>query len=186
VGFGYDLGLIVRVFTQTMLLRSSFALLLTVLAVPTSGQVIESGCQDKVVVEQVLNYVNKLRAQGHACGQSSFEPALPLRWEQRLEQTAQGHAAELAQGDQINHLAANGLTLRDRLRLNGYLAMRVGENLAAGQESLDEVLQTWSSSSKHCENLMQPAFKDVALVCASGPGKYGRYWVLNLGRSVQD
>ncbi|MCV2353673.1 CAP domain-containing protein [Paucibacter sp. B2R-40] len=156
------------------------------LAVPAAGQAAEPSCQDKVVVEQVLSYLNAFRAQPRACGALSFAAAGPLRWEPRLEQVAQGYAAELAQGDQLNHVAANGRTLRERLRANGYLAYRVGENLAAGQENLEEALQTWSASPKHCENLMQPAFKDVALVCASGPGKYRLYWVMDLGHSVQD
>jgi uncharacterized protein YkwD len=173
-----------------MFFRSLFNLLLSLLAsfwgAPALGQAAELGCQDKVVIEQVLNYLNAFRAQAQTCGQQPFMPAGPLRWEARLEQAAQGHADELAQGDQINHLALNGRTLRERLRGKGYLAFRVGENLAAGQESLDEVLQTWSNSAKHCDNIMQAEFQDVALACARGPGKYGRYWVMNLGRSVRD
>ncbi|MCV2370545.1 CAP domain-containing protein [Roseateles oligotrophus] len=170
-----------------MLLNSPFILLLLPLwLAPMLAQAAEHGCQDQVAVEQVLNYLNAFRAQPQTCGQQSFVAAGPLRWEARLEQAAQGHAAELAQGDQLNHLALNGRTLRERLRGNGYLAFRVGENLAAGQESLVEVLQTWSSSAKHCDNIMQAEFQDVALACASGPGKYGRYWVMNLGRSVRD
>ncbi len=161
-------------------------MLISLLALPALGQRGESGCQDKLVAEQVLVYLNAIRAQARVCGQQPFAAASPLRWEASLEQAARGHAAELAQGEQLHHVAANGRSLRERVRGNGYLAYRVGENLAAGQESVEEVLQTWSSSAKHCENIMQPEFQDVALVCASGPGKYERYWVLNLGRSVRD
>jgi uncharacterized protein YkwD len=160
--------------------------MLSLSAAPALGQLAAAGCPSKVEVEQVLSYLNTFRAQPRFCGRQSFAAAGPLRWEARLELAAQGHAAELAQGDQLNHVAANGRSLRERLRGNAYLAYRVGENLAAGQESQEEVLQTWSSSAKHCENIMQPDFQDVALVCASGPGKYGRYWVMNLGHGVRD
>ena len=159
---------------------------MTLWVAPACGQAVAAACQSKVVVEQVLSYLNAFRARPQACGGRSFAAAGPLRWEARLEQAASGHAAELALGDQLNHLTANGRTLRERLRAHGYVAFRVGENLAAGQESLDEVLQTWISSAKHCENIMQPEFQEVALVCASGPGKYGRYWVMNFGHSVHD
>lgn len=187
VAGGYDLGFPARAFVvSAMFLRHSFIALSLALPLASQGQAAVPSCQGKVVVDQVLNYLNDFRAQPRACGQRSYEAAAPLRWELRLEQTALGHAAELAQGEELNHLAANGHTLRERLRGNGYLAVRVGENLAAGQESADEALQTWSSSAKHCENIMQAEFRDVALVCASGVGKYGRYWVMNLGRSVRD
>lgn len=168
-----------------MFFRSSLAaLLLLSWAAPLRAQA--DACLDKLVVEQVLHQLNALRADPRACGQQAHGPAGPLRWELRLEQVAQRHAAELAQGDQLNHLGAGGRSLRERLRANGYIAFRVGENLAAGQESVDEVLQTWSGSAKHCENLMQAEFQDVGLACASGPGKYSRYWVMNLGRPVRD
>ena len=169
-----------------MLFRSSIFFLLLALPALGSSQEALPSCQGKVVVEQVLDYLNAFRAQPRACGPRSYEAAAPLRWELRLEQAAQGHAAELAQGEELNHMAANGRSLRERLRGKGYIAFRVGENLAAGQESVDEALLTWSSSAKHCENIMQADFRDVALACAGGPGKYARYWVLNLGRSVRD
>ncbi|WP_310385295.1 CAP domain-containing protein [Roseateles sp.] len=155
-------------------------------AAPARGQEAELSCQSKFSVEQVIEDLNAFRAQPRSCGPQGFGPAGPLRWDGRLAQVAQRHAAELAQGDLLNHLSSNGRTLRERLRGNGYLAYRLGENLAAGQESLDEVLQTWIVSAKHCENIMQADFRDVALACAGGPGKHGRYWVLNLGRSVRD
>jgi uncharacterized protein YkwD len=169
-----------------MCFRNPLVLLLSALAGSALGQVAALPCPAKLEVEQVLQQLNAYRAQPQVCGQQPFAAAGPLRWEPRLAQVAQAHAAELAQGDQLNHLALNGRNLRERLRANGYLAFRIGENLAAGQESLDEVLQTWVASAKHCENLMQAEFRDVALACASGAGKYGRYWVLDLGRSVRD
>ncbi len=169
-----------------MFSRSSIALLLTVWASLASGQTAEPGCQSKLEAEQVLGYLNAFRAQDRVCGERSFAAAGPLRWQAQLEQAALGHAAELAQGEALNHLSLSGRTLRERVRAQGYLAYRVGENLAAGQESVDEVLRTWSSSAKHCENIMQPAFHDVAMVCAKGAGKYGSYWVMNLGHSVRD
>ncbi|MGS0758285.1 CAP domain-containing protein, partial [Roseateles sp. GG27B] len=61
---------------------------------------------------------------------------------------------------------------------------RAGENLAAGQEELDEALQVWLNSASHCDNLMQAEFRDVGLACAVGPGAYQRYWVMHLGRSA--
>ncbi|MCV2360712.1 CAP domain-containing protein [Paucibacter sp. TC2R-5] len=169
-----------------MFSRTLFALLVALGATPACGQEAELGCQNKVPVEQVIQDLNAFRAQPRSCGSQDFGPAGPLRWEGRLAQAAQSHATELAQGEQLNHRSTNGRTLRERLRASGYLAYRVGENLAAGQESLDEVLQTWIVSTKHCENIMQADFRDVALACASGPGKYGNYWVLNLGRSISE
>ncbi|MEJ6007964.1 CAP domain-containing protein [Paucibacter sp. AS339] len=143
-------------------------------------------CDVPLSPQRVLQVLNAFRAQARSCGGPVLAAGAPLRWDARLAASARGHAADLSGGDQLRHLGASGAGVRERLRLNGYLAQRAGENLAAGQESLDEVLSTWVSSSKHCDNIMQAEYSDVGMACVIGPGRFQRYWVLNLGRAAEE
>ncbi len=143
-----------------------------------------NSCQAPVDVAWLLAQLNALRSQGQSCGEVPRPAAPPLRWEPKLAHSAQAFAAELAQRDGLSHVGAGGGGLRERFKRSGYLFARAGENLAAGQEELDEALQVWLNSASHCDNLMQPEFRDVGLACAVGPGTYQRYWVLHLGRSA--
>ena len=143
-----------------------------------------NSCQAPVDVAGLLAQLNALRSQGQLCGSVARPAAPPLRWEPKLARSAQGFAAELAQRGELSHVGAGGGGLRERFKRSGYLIARAGENLAAGQDELDEAVQVWLSSAAHCDNLMQPDFRDVGLACAVGPGAYRQYWVMHLGRSA--
>ena len=54
----------------------------------------------------------------------------------------------------------------------------VGENIAAGQKTPAEVVDSWMSSTKgHRENILNPNFENLAVAFLQGGGKYGTYWV---------
>lgn len=141
-----------------------------------------SACVMDLAPALVVKRLNALRAQPQACGDVPQPAAPALRWDERLAQSAQAYARELAQRDALSHEGARAAGLRERLAAEGYLMSSSGENLAAGPLSLDEALQHWMASATHCENLMAPAFADVGLACIAAPGRYQRFWVLHLGR----
>lgn len=133
--------------------------------------------------EQVVQALNLLRASPRSCGGSLLPAAPALAWQGQLATSAQDFATELARRDTLSHEGQTARTLRERLRAAGYSFRSAGENLAAGADDLDEVLGQWLSSPAHCENLMQPNFRDVGLACVPGTGRYDHFWVLHLGRS---
>jgi uncharacterized protein YkwD len=136
-------------------------------------------CQDSP--EQVLEALNDWRDSSRACGGEAWGAARPLRWNPQLALSARMYAEELAARDTVSHEGLVLPTLSRRLRAAGYRMLAGGENLAAGQERLGDVLEQWMASRSHCENLMQPRFQDAGLACVTGPGHYGYYWVLHLG-----
>lgn len=131
--------------------------------------------------EQVLAQLNALRAEARHCGTQAFAAAAPLRWQSQLAESAALYAQELARRDTLTHRGEQSQSLRQRLRESGYRLRQGGENLAAGTADVEESLAQWLLSPEHCANLMNPAFEDAALACASNLGEYGRYWVLHLG-----
>src|ERR1017187_3320510 len=65
-----------------------------------------------------------------------------------------------------------------RVRAVGYKEKLVGENIAYGPKSAEEVVQGWLSSPGHCENIMDPRFAEMGIAYAPGhASKRGLYWV---------
>jgi uncharacterized protein YkwD len=125
--------------------------------------------------------LNAVRAQAQSCDGRQWPAAPALRWQATLGESARRYARELAARDRLDHVGADGATLRTRLREVGYVMRLSGENLAGGPETLDEVLALWLASPAHCENLMGADFQEFGLACVPGPGRLQRYWVLQLG-----
>ena len=57
----------------------------------------------------------------------------------------------------------------------GFRSYAIGENIAEGQQSIDEVIKGWFKSPGHCMNLMNAGFKEI------GVAEYEDYWVQDFG-----
>jgi uncharacterized protein YkwD len=126
---------------------------------------------------RVLQLVNEVRARGIRCGEKSFGPAPPLRLSATLESVADEHAKDMARHDYFEHVDLGGHTPADRVRATGYRETLVGENIAYGPTSAEEVVAGWLHSTGHCENIMEPGFVEMGLALVPGKGaKRGLYW----------
>lgn len=135
--------------------------------------------------DATLVVLNTVRTRAQSCAPATR----PLQWDDRLASSAQRYAEELARRGTLSHQGEGAGSLLDRLKAVGYPLRRAGENLAAGQDDLADVLAQWLTSRAHCENLMQAEFRDVGLACVNGPGGpewYQTYWVLHLGVRPSD
>ena len=131
---------------------------------------------------EVLRRVNALRAAGAVCGGTTYGAARPLSWNSRLVTAARGHSIDMAQHNYFSHGRADGKTLAQRVRAAGSSFSAVGENIAAGQPSVASVMAGWIDSPGHCQNLMNPRFRDIGVACVRNDGAaYRRYWTMDLG-----
>ena len=131
-----------------------------------------------VLANQALQLVNDVRARGARCGERNFPPARALALSGTLANVAFGHAADMAEHDYFEHRDLNGQLPADRVRAVGYREKVVGENIAYGPKSVDEVVQGWLDSPAHCENIMDPRFAEMGIAYATGrSGRHGLYWV---------
>ncbi|MEO6270742.1 MAG: CAP domain-containing protein, partial [Lautropia sp.] len=89
-----------------------------------------------------------------------------LRFNPRLTAAAQRQAESMALSRQVVHRAADGTTVRERSLQAGYRWRVIGENLAAGQRSLAEVLAQWLASETHCDNLLDERFTEFGVARA--------------------
>jgi uncharacterized protein YkwD len=146
-----------------------------------AAYVVPARSQEPALAARVLELVNDVRARGTHCGTRSFGAAPPLSLSAQLASVAAGHAADMAAHDYFEHEDLAGHSPADRVRAMGLGEKLVGENIAYGPKTADDVVQGWLDSPGHCENIMDPRFVQMGVAFAPGRGaKRGLYWVQDL------
>lgn len=108
----------------------------------------------------------------------------PLVRNAKLDTAALAHTRDMAAKNYFAHDAPDGTTLKDRLDAAGYDLRFAGENLAGGQETPTEALQSWKDSPGHDEILLTPEATEAGLAYLPNPaGKpIERLWTLVVAR----
>jgi uncharacterized protein YkwD len=122
----------------------------------------------------VLSEVNAERAKAHV---------RPLRPDPRLDSAAQQHAQDMLARGYFAHASPEGRTIRQRAEAAGYRWHAVGENIAEGQLSVDQVVQAWMTSPEHRRNILDRDFLHMGLGLALGetPQGFRVEWVQTFG-----
>lgn len=133
---------------------------------------------------QVLDEVNRARAQARACGEQSFGPAPPLAWNGLLGQASLGHSSRLSQGRYFSHQEKDGSMPADRATRAGYAWRLVGENIASGDRTPQQAVAAWLASPGHCANIMNPRFTEMGAAYAIDPRNENLtpYWTQMFGQ----
>ena len=131
---------------------------------------------------EVLRLTNAARATARSCGNRRFEAALPVSWNAKLAAAALGHSRDMAARSYLAHVAADGSRPPDRATRAGYSWASVGENIAAGQGSAEQVVAGWLASPGHCVNVMDPKFTEMGTAYAINPKSDSTiYWTQVFG-----
>lgn len=148
-----------------------------------SADSLPSADEERRFASDALRLVNRARATGARCGRRRFGPAPPLRADPRLSRAARAYAAAMARSRVFSHRGTDGSTPAVRVRRAGYGAYAaIGENIAAGAMTPGEAVRGWLASAGHCENIMDPRFRDTGIAFALDPsGPYGIYWAEDFG-----
>ena len=134
---------------------------------------------------EVLQRVNAFRASGAVCGGVAYPAASALGWNTNLLQAAKGHASDMAANNYFSHTGQDGRSPAQRVLAAGYSYARMGENIAAGQTSVESAMAGWIASPSHCQNMMTPDFRDIAVACArNDASEYRLYWAMEMGRPL--
>lgn len=141
-------------------------------------------CSVPRFVEETLERVNAYRASGADCGvEGRFAAAPPLAWNDALTTAATAHSHDMAARDYFSHSSPEGATMADRVNATGYRWRALAENIAAGQLSIEIVMDGWIDSDGHCANVMNPSLQEIGMACVpGGSARYRTYWTMNLGR----
>jgi hypothetical protein len=126
---------------------------------------------------EVLQLTNQFRSEN---GRS------PLKLNAELNATAYGHSKDMAQQDYFSHTGKDGSRPWDRAKRIGYEARAMGENIAAGQSTPQQVVQGWINSPGHRANLLNASYTELGVgyyyqANDTGSVNYNRYWTQMFG-----
>ncbi len=100
----------------------------------------------------------------------------PLVWSDDLANIALAHSKDMNDRRFMSHTNPDGLSPFDRIRRYGLKYTGAAENIAAGQKSPEEVMQSWMSSEGHRANILNPNLKQLGVGFYEGNGPYRTYW----------
>ena len=131
-------------------------------------------------IDEVVALTNEYRAE------YGLEP-LTLNTE--LSNSAQTHSEDMAHNDFFSHEGSNGSDVSTRTESAGYESSYVGENIAAGYTTAEQVVNGWMDSPGHRENILNPNYTEIGvgyyyLENDTGEVNYNSYWTQNFGSSV--
>ncbi len=145
--------------------------------------------------QDFLDAVNDARAHDQDCGtEGVFSATTALTWSDELYNAAYEHSKDMAESNTFDHDGsgtATDITATDnnlgrgsypheRVEYNGYTYSQTGENIAAGQTTLAQVIAGWIDSDGHCANLMNPKHENLGMSYYKKDGStYVHYWTQN-------
>ena len=103
-----------------------------------------------------------------------------LRWNELLATAALAHADDMAERNFFDHDNPEGENVVVRVTRTGYPIGAVGENLARGAASNNEVIDAWMRSPGHRDNIIFPEYTEI------GAARVGEYWVQVFGTPASE
>lgn len=136
-------------------------------------------------INKTLERVNIARASQRLCGTTTMPAQAALTWDIQIEQAALFHSGWMQSNNTFSHEGADGSSPGTRVTNTGYNWNSVAENIAAGQDSIDSVIDAWLDSPGHCRNIMSANVTQIgmALVDGDSSNSYQTYWTMVLARS---
>ena len=134
------------------------------------------------LINQVLELTNEERTKAGLD---------PLKLNDKLANAADDHSDSMAQDDFFSHTGADGSSVSDRVESNGYQYSTVGENIAAGQTTAQDVVQSWMDSPGHRANILNADYTEIGigyefLENDTGSVNYNHYWTQVFGTSLNN
>ncbi len=91
----------------------------------------------------------------------------PLQASPLLNRSAQGWTNAMVSSDQFTH----GTNFASRISAVGYVWRSAGENIATGFATPRGVVHAWMGSTGHCENILNPTFRNIGTGVSNRPVK---------------
>ena len=133
--------------------------------------------------KEMLTQVNNARSQARNCGTVNYKTTAALSWTCTLENVADKHNRDMGDNNFFSHTGSDGLSVGDRVTNAGYNWTAVGENIAAGQPTIDAVMTAWLDSPGHCANIMSPSYTEIGAASYVVSGSdYSIYWTQDFAR----
>lgn len=127
--------------------------------------------------KEILTQVNNARSQARNCGTVKYAATATLSWNCTLETVAYEHSQDMGDNNFFSHTGSDGLSVGNRVTNAGYDWYAAGENIAAGQPTIDAVMAAWLGSPGHCANIMSTSYTEIGAASYAASGSdYSIYW----------
>lgn len=120
----------------------------------------------KSIESQVIQLTNQERAKNGL---------KPLAADWQLSRVARYKSADMKDKNYFSHTSPTYGSPFTMMRNFGIAYRSAGENIAAGQRTPSEVVQSWMNSPGHRKNILNPAYTHIGVGHVTG-GSYGHYW----------
>ncbi|CAH0474983.1 unnamed protein product [Peronospora belbahrii] len=140
-----------------------------------SAQALPNSGLSAAEMSEMLSRINAYRTQ---------QGLSALNIDNRLVAASARHSRDQANHCRMTHESSNGMTLGSRIAAQGYDFETVTENVAAGQQTVEDVMTSWWNSPGHRANLLNRDVRNVgfAKVVNNNCGSYDTYWTQDFGR----
>ncbi|MRG27861.1 hypothetical protein GIJ05_06750 [Laceyella tengchongensis] len=99
----------------------------------------------------------------------------PLQMDAKLSQVARLKSEDMRDNNYFSHQSPTYGSPFDMMRKFGIQYTYAGENIAAGQQTPQDVMNSWMNSPGHRSNILNPNYTTIGVGFAKG-GSYGTYW----------
>jgi len=169
--------------------------------IPRSG-IYNTSDDEQTKYLKVINYARSIARECknndgsvQEASRGSFPAVSPLTTNIDLYTAALEHSTDLAQSDTFSHDGSgtasdvtgsnlgHASTFVERIEANGYTGYTtIGENIAAGQATIEDAVHAWLESPGHCANIMKAAYKEMGLAKYENTAStYKIYWSNEFG-----
>ena len=122
------------------------------------------------ISQQAQDVLSLVNAERKKQGLSS------LTLSDKLTAVANEKARDMAENNYFSHTSPTYGTPFQMLQQYGIRYRTAGENIAAGQKSPEEVMNSWMNSSGHRANILNSSYTEIGIGYYAG-GSYGSEWV---------
>ncbi|GGH80874.1 putative YkwD family protein [Pullulanibacillus pueri] len=116
--------------------------------------------------QQVVDLTNKERTD---------RGLQPLKLDVNLSKMARDKSADMVKNNYFDHQSPTYGSPFDMMKKYGISYSSAGENIAAGQKTPEEVVNSWMNSEGHRANILNPDYDTIGVGYVQG-GSYGSYW----------
>lgn len=133
----------------------------------SQGKEIAEQAGSTVQADEVLRLVNQERSK---------QGLKALTLSDELTNVATIKAKDMRDKNYFDHTSPTYGSPFDMMQRFGIQYQSAGENIAAGQKTVQEVMNSWMNSSGHRANILNKDYEQLGVGYVEG-GNYGTYWV---------
>ncbi len=149
-------------------------------ATNAAPSVTASSSEPSAFIQEATKAINDVRAKEQVCGGVVYPAQPAVKWSDAVANAAALESSWMQSHNTFSHSWTDGTGPGERLKMANYAWKNYGENIAAGQTDIAQVVAAWVASPGHCANIMRAGVVDMGLskIDGNSANQYSNYWTL--------